>query len=84
MSICESPEKIVTKSWFIVSSGKAEGLLQMSDHRAIRSEVNVILCYSCPFRAFFISTAKCNVNNFYCIQGVPGGMCQTSGECSLS
>ena len=23
------------------------------------------------------------VNSFYLIQGVPGGMCQTSGECSL-
>ena len=26
----------------------------------------VILFYGCPFGAFFMSTAKCSVNSFYC------------------
>ena len=51
---------------FIVSSGKVQGLLQISEQRAILSKLNVILLCGFPFGAFFMSKAKCSVNNFYC------------------
>ena len=62
-------------------------LVRIFTFQAVRQEIRckyfVLFC-SCTLKVEDkIEVLKCNFINPLHIQGVPGGMCQTSGECSL-
>jgi hypothetical protein len=55
-------------------------LLFSRDNMAMQASVVCVSCYE-----FTLSSCAVQYNTHQCfiIQGVPGGMCQTSGGCSL-